>query len=169
MYTFNVDDQVLAKYDTAAFATYSVNAPKIYFSLGDSWIDGITIVRFTDSSYTKNYDVVMEKTGDTGYVRCPAEVMTDSRFYIACKNTLDDEVLTTNEIVINAEKNNFGESGLTPSQTQSLENQLLAKMNQINDIKTGLKKCLNVFKQVIYKDDADSTILEEFENYINNL
>jgi hypothetical protein len=169
MYTFNVDDQVLAKYDTAAFATYSVNAPKLYFSLGESWIDGITIVRFTDSSYTKNYDVVMEKTGDTGYVRCPAEVMADSRFYIACKNTLDDEVLTTNEIVINAEKNNFGESGLTPSQTQSLENQLLAKMNQINDIKTGLKKCLNVFKQVIYKDDADSTILEEFENYINNL
>jgi hypothetical protein len=169
MYTFNVDDQVLAKYDTAAFATYSVNAPKLYFSLGESWIDGITIVRFTDSSYTKNYDVVMEKTGDTGYVRCPAEVMADSRFYIACKNTLDDEVLTTNEIVINAEKNNFGESGLTPSQTQSLENQLLAKINQINDIKTGLKKCLNVFKQVIYKDDADSTILEEFENYINNL
>jgi hypothetical protein len=169
MYTFNVDDQVLAKYDTAAFATYSVNAPKLYFSLGESWIDGITIVRFTDSSYTKNYDVVMEKTGDTGYVRCPAEVMADSRFYIACKNTLDDEVLTTNEIVINAEKNNFGESGLTPSQAQSLEDQLLAKINQINDIKTGLKKCLNVFKQVIYKDDADSTILEEFENYINNL
>jgi hypothetical protein len=169
MYTFNVDDQVLAKYDTTAFATNSVNAPKLYFSLGDNWIDGITIVRFTDSSYTKKYDVVMEKTGDLGYVRCPAEVMTDSRFYIACKNTLDDEVLTTNEIVINAEKNNFNESGLTPSQTQSLEEQLLAKMNQINNIKTGLKKCLLVFKQTIYKDDADFTVLEEFENYIDNL
>lgn len=38
-----------------------------------------------------------------------------------------------------------------------------------NKLVTVAKKSLDAFKQAIYKDDADFTSLEEFENYINNL
>lgn len=45
-------------------------------------------------------------------------------------------------------------------------NTLIATNNKLVNI---AKKSLDAFKQGIYKDDADFTVLEEFENYINNL
>lgn len=45
-------------------------------------------------------------------------------------------------------------------------NTLIATNNKLVNI---AKKSLDAFKQAIYKDDADFTVLEEFENYIDNL
>lgn len=170
MYSFSLDDQMLTRLDDKRFAENSVNAPTLIFNLGESWQDGISIARFTTKDRQHHYDVIIDKTfGKYGTVACPAEIMTGDSFYLSCKNTSDGVTVTTNTLAISVRGNSFNEGGLTPEQVQSLEEQLLAKMNQINSIKTGLKKCLSVFKQAIYKDDADFTVLEEFENYIDNL
>lgn len=163
-----LDDQV-AKNDawTIDTAQYAVNFPKIQIIKSGVWEDddSMKIARFTSEDIQNNYDVVFEDN----YVTVPSDVLNSDGFYLSFKSVKDDTTVTTNMLHFKTAFNTFNKPSLTPSQVQSLEDQLLAKMNQINSIKNGLKKCLNVFKQAIYKDDADFTILEDFENYIDSL
>lgn len=123
------------------------------------------IARFTTEDRADDYDV----TFDSNTITVPSDVLRASGFYLAFKAVKENITVTTNMMHFKTAFNTFNRPSLTPSQIQSLEDQLLAKMNQINSIKIGLKKCLNVFKQAIYKDDADFTILEDFEDYIDEL
>lgn len=163
-----LDDQV-AKNDawTTETAQYAVNFPEIQVIKSGVWEDddSMKIARFTSEDMQNDYDVVFEDN----YVTVPSEVLNSDGFYLSFKSVKDDTTVTTNILHFKTAFNTFDKPSLTPSQVQSLEDQLLAKMNQINSIKNGLKKCLNVFKQAIYKDDADFTILEDFENYIDSL
>lgn len=163
-----LDDQV-AKNDawTTETAQYAINFPEIQVIKYGVWLDddSMKIARFTSDDMQNDYDVVFEDN----YVIVPSEVLNSDGFYLSFKSVKDDTTVTTNMLHFKTAFNTFDKPSLTPSQVQSLEDQLIAKMNQINSIKTGLKKCLNVFKQAVYKDDADFTILEDFENYIDNL
>lgn len=163
-----LDDQV-AKNDawTTETAQYAINYPNMQIVQSGIWLDdnSTKIARFTSNDMQNDYDVVFEDN----FVTVPSDVLNSDGFYLSFKYVKDDTTVTTNMLHFKTAFNTFNRPSLTPSQVQSLEDQLLAKMNQINNIKAGLKKCLNVFKQAVYKDDADFTILEEFENYIDNL
>lgn len=163
-----LDDQV-AKNDawTTETAQYAINFPEIQVIKYGVWLDddSMKIARFTSEDMQNDYDVVFEDN----FVTVPSDVLKSDGFYLSFKYVKDDTTVTTNMLHFKTAFNTFNRPSLSPSQVQSLEDQLLAKMNQINSIKTGLKKCLNVFKQAVYKDDADFTILEDFENYIDNL
>lgn len=170
MYSFNLDNQMLTRADDKQFAQNSVNAPELIFNFGEGWQDGTSVARFTTNDGSNNYDVIIVPSNEGyGTVKCPAEVMSGNAFYLSCKNSISNQVITTNRIEIKLHENKFNEGGLTPEQASSLEDQILAKIDEIEDIKTGLKKTLDVFKQALYSDDADFSKITDFQNYINNL
>ena len=170
MYSFNLDDQMLTRSDDKQFAENSVNAPTLIFNFGDSWREGISIARFTTKDRQHHYDVIIDKTlEEYGTASCPAEVMTSDSFYLSCKNTLEDTTLTTNTLSIHVYSNSFSEDGLTPAQSQSLEEQMLAKLMKINSLSKASKMILNVLEQAVYKDDSDEALRASAEQFIMDL
>lgn len=170
MYNFNLDDQMLTRADNKKFAQNSVNAPTLFFNFGDSWQSGVSVARFTTSDGETHYDVMINRSPDSyGTVPCPYEIMTGESFYLSCKNVNDGNTITTNTVHIKIADNSFNEPSLTPTQTQSLEDALMAKLNRIEKLEVIVKQSLILFQQALYMDDSDEVERYRYKNLIDSL